>query len=737
MRFQLSAITISFALIFGISAELFAQQAVTQTRPKIGLVLSGGGAKGASHVGVIKVLEELGVPIDYIAGTSMGAIVGGLYASGMTANELEAAIRSIDWIDIFNDKPLREDRDFRRKLDDEGFLVRYKLGFKDGQIQFPLSAIDGAKLHLVLRRLAKRAVGIENFDRLPIPFRAVAADIQNGNPVVLGGGDLVSAMRASMAVSGIFPPVEIDGRLLVDGGLANNVPMDVARQMGADILIVVGFPEQLKQRKDLNSGVSIVLQSIDLLIAQNSRLQLKSLRSGDVYIEPILGDIGAGSFERAGDAIPIGDKAARAVATRLLPLTRKRDGSRIAAARPEAPQSDAIKVNFIRINNKSRLSDEIIRSRLRVKPGDELDFDQIERDIANIYGLDYFESVEYQIVVEGEKTGIEVTAKERTQGLDSIRLGLNLESDFEGDNAFNLSVRYQKEGINELGGELILQAIAGEKLGVLLGFLQPLDPATRYFVSPSFEYLARDVTTFANGSPEAEFRVKTAIFNMIAARQLGNWGAISVGVEKGWGNSDVEVGTPAQRDDNFDIGAYFTRFNYDTFDNLNFPNRGTKSLIEFKRSTRLLGADDSFNAVRGTAATAYTWNSSTVLGSVSTGITFDGTAPIQSLFTLGGIFNLSGFQADELSGQDFALSRLVYYRNIGARPGSFGVPVYLGGSLEAGNVWQDRSDMKLSDLILAGSLFLGLDTPLGPLYLAYGRAEGGNDSAYLFLGQTF
>lgn len=737
MKFQISAITIGFALIFWFSAESAAQQAAPQTRPKVGLVLSGGGAKGASHVGVIKVLEELGVPIDYIAGTSMGAIVGGLYASGMTATELEAAIRSIDWIDIFNDKPRREDRDYRRKLDDEGFLIRYKLGFKDGQIQFPLSAIDGEKLHLVLTKLAKRAVGINNFDRLPIPFRAVAADIQNGDPVVLGAGDLVSAMRASMAVSGIFPPVEIDGRLLVDGGLANNVPMDVARQMGADILIVVGFPEQLKQRKELNSGVSIVLQSIDLLVAQNSRLQLKSLRSGDIYIEPVLGDLGAGSFERAGEAIPIGDKAARAVAARLLPLAREPDGSRVAVARPAAPQSDAIKVNFIRINNKSRLSDDIIRSRLSVKPGDVLDFDQIERDIASVYGLDYFESVEYQIVMEGEKTGIVVTAKEKTQGLDSIRFGLNLESNFEGDSDFNLSVRYQREAINELGGELIVQAIAGEQIGVLLGLLQPLDPATRYFISPFFQYLERNVNVFANDSQESEFRVRTAIFNMIATRQLENWGAVSVGVEKGWGDSDVRVGTPVQREDNFDIGAFFTRFNYDTFDNLNFPNQGTKGVVEFKRSTRLLGADDEFNAVKATAQTAYTWDSNTLLGGLATGVTFDGDAPIQNLFTLGGLFNLSGYQIDELTGQDFGVGRLIYYRNIGARPGSFGVPVYLGASLEAGNIWQSRSDMKFDDLILAGSLFIGLDTPLGPLYLAYGHAEGGKNAGYLFLGQTF
>ena len=185
------------------------------------------------------------------------------------------------------------------------------------------------------------------------------------------------------------------------------------------------------------------------------------------------------------------------------------------------------------------------------------------------------------------------------------------------------------------------------------------------------------------------------------------------------------------------IGAFLARFNYDTFDNLNFPNRGTKAFAEFKRSIGALGADDTFNAVTAEVGNARTWDKNTILVGASTGITFNGTAPTQSLFLLGGFSNLSGFETDELSGQDFALGRVVYYRNIGARPGSFGVPVYLGASLEAGNVWQDRSDMAFSDLLVAGSLFLGLDTPLGPIYLAYGQAEGGRNSAYLFLGQLF
>jgi NTE family protein len=227
------------------------------------------------------------------------------------------------------------------------------------------------------------------------------------------------------------------------------------------------------------------------------------------------------------------------------------------------------------------------------------------------------------------------------------------------------------------------------------------------------------------------------VLEFIASRQLATWGAVSLGINSGWGWRDLDTGTAAPQDDDFDIGEIFARINYDTFDNLNFPNAGTRSNLEIRRSDGTFGGDEDFYSGSGRLTTAKTWNKNTVLGSVEAGVTFDGTAPTQNLFPLGGLFNLSGFLADELTGQDFAIGRLVVYRNIGARPGSFGVPVYVGGSLEAGNVWQDTDDMAIDDVIVAGSVFVGLDTPLGPFYLAYGHAEGGNSSAYMFLGQTF
>ena len=250
-------VALAWPLIFFAPAIGAADQPEETARPRIGLVLGGGGARGAAHVGVLKVLEELRIPVDYIAGTSMGSIVGGLYASGMSPQEIEREILAMDWDDLFKDYPSRADRSFRRKRDDDNYAFKARAGFNRGSIQIPLAYIRGQKFDLVLNSLSLGVVDVSDFDRLPIPYRAVAADLETGKEVVLASGSLAQAIRASMAVPAAFDPVEIDGRLLVDGGIANNVPVSVARGMGAEVFIVVDVGSGLFKREDITSALSI------------------------------------------------------------------------------------------------------------------------------------------------------------------------------------------------------------------------------------------------------------------------------------------------------------------------------------------------------------------------------------------------------------------------------------------------------------------------------------------------
>src|ERR1700720_3048743 len=290
-------------------------------RPRICVVLSGGGARGIAHIGVLKVLEDLKIPIDCIAGTSMGAIVGGLYASGMTAFDIDATMRSLDWQEAFRDAPPRRDLAFRRKQDDRNFLVRLPLGLKHGQILLPKGFIQGQKLQETLRQLTLPFSNSTDFDLLPTPFRAVATDLETGNAVLMEKGDLAIAMRASMSAPGVFAPVELNGRLLVDGGLAENLPINVARAMHADILIVsdVSFP--LQPRAVLDSALSISNQMLAILVRKDSDRQRASLTAQDVLIEPALGPASSTDFTAVNSTVAAGENAARAMLARFDPLS--------------------------------------------------------------------------------------------------------------------------------------------------------------------------------------------------------------------------------------------------------------------------------------------------------------------------------------------------------------------------------------------------------------------------------
>ncbi|MGH8721633.1 MAG: patatin-like phospholipase family protein, partial [Burkholderiales bacterium] len=298
-----------------------ADEGVDAPRPRIGLVLSGGGARGLAHVGVLKALEELRIPVDAIAGTSMGAVVGGLYASGMTASEIDELMRGLDWSAAFRDRPARNTLNFRRKQDDREFLVRFPLGISGGDFRVPRGLIQGQRLTQLLRLETLPVAAVEDFDELPTPFRAVAADLETGARIVLASGDLTSAMRASMSAPGVFAPVEIDGRLLVDGGIVENLPVDVAKSMGVDIVIAVDVGFQPVGRKELTSALAVSNQAITIMMLRETGRQRSLLTGNDLLIAPAMPDLQSTDFAAAERTIGLGLAATRASAERLAQLS--------------------------------------------------------------------------------------------------------------------------------------------------------------------------------------------------------------------------------------------------------------------------------------------------------------------------------------------------------------------------------------------------------------------------------
>jgi NTE family protein len=704
-----------------------------EERPKVGLVLSGGGARGIAHIGVLKVLEENNIPIDYIAGTSMGSIIGGLYASGMSVAEIEATVNRIDWDQVFIDSIPRKERSFRRKRDDDIALVKAKPGFSDGKLKLPQGIVQGERIALLLQELMLPVATVKDFDKLSIPFRAVASDIVTGKPVVLGSGNLAQSIRASMSVPAAMAPVEIEGKLLVDGGIASNLPATIVREVGADVLIVVDISTPLATREELDSVLTITVQLTGLLTQRGTQAQIRTLTPEDILMVPELGDITSGNFNRGKEAIDIGVQAASAKLTvlRSLALSDEAYAAHVAA-RPK-PNKELPIIDFVRLDNQSRLGDEVLKARLTIKTGQPLDLDQVKEDVRRIYGLELFQIVVWELVEENDQTGLIMHIKERSWGPNYLQFGLETEGDLDGDNQTNLSIVYLGTAMNKLGGEWRTIAKLGQEAGVLAEWYQPLDVESRYFVHPRVLVERENVNLVQNDDVLAEFRLKRRGVELAAGREFGAWGEFRLGWRRFTGDSEVRVGDPTLPTIDFDTGQGFLRLSIDELDNFNFPRSGSFGNLEWRLSRDTLGDDTDYDQVLLEMFVAKSWGRDTLMGGLSYLTTPDDNAPIEGLFQAGGFLRLSGLQSDELSGQHYAQLTGIYQRRLF----NFNLmPTYVGASLEVGNVWQNKDDISFDDTITAGSVYLGQDTFLGPVYFAYGKAEGGKDSFYVFIGST-
>lgn len=705
-------------------------------RPRIGLVLSGGGALGATHIGVLKVLEELRVPVDIITGTSMGSIVGGLYALGLNAKELESLVATIDWADAFTDRPPRGDRSFRRKQEDYGFLLDLKVGIKDGGLQLPPGLIQGQKLTLMLRALTLRARDVTNFDDLPIRYRAVAADLETGRAVVLDRGNLATAMRASMSVPGVFPPVEVDGRMLVDGGVANNLPVDVARALGAEVLIVVDIPTVLKKRDELRSTVGVVGQMLSVLIQQNSLPQLASLGPKDILIQPNLGTMSSGDFGRIMDAVVPGEAAARKVAGKLGALALDPTAYVAAKAAKGRETVEAPVIDFIEIDNRTTLADARIRNMIRQEVGEPLDVAQVEKDFTRLYGLGDFEQVDYALVKRGGKTGMVVTATEKAWAKDYLRAGLALEHDLSGGGEYSIGAGFTLTALNSLGAEWRNELAFGTRQRVFSEFYQPLQPEPGFFVAPNVEYSRQSIRTQNGNGPDTEYQVTIYDAKFFVGREIGSIGEVRLGYRIGYGDLDRKTGGGIPGFD-FGIGQVVGRFVADTLDDLGFPTEGHLAVINLAMSDEAIGADEDYTRFDATVNQVFSVGQNTFIAGVQGGTALSGDLPLYDQLTVGGPFKLSGYPRGSLPSQNQILGRLIYMRSLSQRsPLAFDLPLYLGVSVEAALV-DDSDGETLGRRAFGGSLFGAANTPLGPLYLGFGLGDGGRKATFLQFGKLF
>lgn len=703
-------------------------------RPRICLVLGGGGARGGAHVGVLEVLEKLRIPIDCVVGTSMGSIVGGLYASGMNADEIAQQMREMDWKDLFQDKPPRADLSFRRKTDDYTYAFGFKPGFNDFKIQFAPALIRGQKFDLALNHLLLPVIDVKDFNKLPIPYRAVATDIETGKPVVLDSGNLSRSIHASMAVPAVFDPVDIDGRLLIDGGISDNVPVNVARAMGADVVIVVDVGSGLFNREQIKGVGSITAQLANYLFTLNTEQQLKALGPQDVLIRPPLGDFGGGDFAHVTDTFDIGMQGALAESDQLKRYSLSlEEYARYRAQHAPPPRSVPV-IDAVRIENHSKVGDKLIADRISAKPGQPLDVDQLDQDIGQIYGLDIFQSVRYDLQRENDQDVLVISDYDKSWGPGYLQFGLSSSNNFKGNSTFKAGVLYTRTELNELNGEWRLGLQLGDQPAIVTEFYQPLDPLGRYFASSKLGYGKTNENIFDdNGDLVSQNQVDTYQLELATGREFGTWGQGRIGYRRESGDSTVTIGTPAPSTP-VNNGEVFIGLQDDKLDNANFPTSGHYGTLELRFERGKLGSDSDYDQAVAGYAQPFTWGPNTLIARVSGFSTTDGTAPLDTQVNLGGFLRLSGLQENQLSGQYAGLVSLVYMRRVNDIRL---FQAYAGASLERGNVWQHSTDISFGNTITGGSVFLGVDTPIGPLYFAYGQSNNGEHSFYIYLGPRF
>lgn len=708
-----------------------------QPRPRIGLVLSGGGARGAAHIGVLKVLEELRVPIDCIAGTSMGSIVGGAYASGMTVEQMERAIGAINSAGLFREQPPRAEQLMRRKLDDRENFIGPEFGLTLDGLGLPKGAVSGVALEAVLRNLSSRARGERSFDELPIPYRAVATDIESGKMVVLSRGDLAASMRASMSVPGAIAPAEINGRLLVDGGLVRNLPIDIARDLCADIVIAVNLGTPLLRRGQITSAFSVTAQMLNILTEQNVQSSLASLRPEDILIAPELGDFSAGDFDNLKQTVPIGEKAARRMTERLVALAL--DPASYAAryeARTGERQRSSTALTEIRFEGLSRVNDRVLADMMNTRVGEPIDQTTLDRDLRLMFGRGDFERVDYRVDDDAGRRTLVIRPVEKEHGPNYARFGLTLSTDLYGDAWFNLSASARKTWINALGGEWRVDAQLGRFSLIATEFNQPLTTAQDFFVSPRVDFDRRIFDVYNGDDRRARFSVKSARAGVDVGSLLGKYGDVRVGVYRGHLEYELDTGpellVPTRL--SFPQGGWRLKARADQLDSLSFPRRGFAGQLEVLGSRTSMAAFDSytkwdFNWLSAFSLSRHTLSAGLRLAGVLGGSPLPDYDPIIH----GGFLQQSGFRYGQLLGDRLNFGRLVYQYQL-ADAGIFD-GAYLGSSFELGKIGNRFVADQPSGWLKSMSLFVAVDSPLGPLYLGIGRSATGQSNAYLLLGR--
>ena len=708
-------------------------EAAPSTRPKIGLVLSGGGARGLAHIGVLRVLREQRIPIDLIASTSMGAIVGGAYAAGLSPDEMQGTVLELNWDDVFAGRPPRAELHWRRKEDDSKNLSKFEFGLGRDGLSLPSGALGAHELEQFLRRLTASVQDVNDLRRLPIPFVAMATDLESGAAVELNDVPLSQAMRASMSIPGAFAPVESDGRLLVDGGLVANLPVQAARRMGADILIAVNVGTPRAPRRELGTAFGVAQQMIRILTEQNVEAAKHELRATDVLIEPDFGNLTLVDFSKAAQIIALGERAARDALARLRPLAVEPQAYAAFEKRRTARVSNEVQVRVARVQVEglTRTHPDTVSAQIDLPSDRYVGAEEIRAAVRNVNAEVKFERVDYRFETIGVDRVLIVQPIEKSWGPHTLRLGGLASSDFRDEHTFNLLAAHTLTDVNTWGAEWRNELQLGNTTRLMTDLYQPLGAGSRWFMLPRVELRRTSADAFDGDNVIGRLQLSETAASLLLGYTLPRWGYIGMGRTQGQLRVETLIGPAPRPVVHVSTNRWNARASIDRLDSYTFPKHGYSLGVEFNKFDR----DDAQGSASRQSGLGLlsAWTSgrySVLLNTYAVRATGDGGGG-----QLGGFLGLSGSPRGRFSGARTVFGSLIAYRELSDLIGEMPAPTYVGASLETGNSVSAGDSLAWRQLRRAGSIFVAADTLIGPIYLAYGHTAGGGSALYLFWGR--
>ena len=688
-------------------------------RPRIGLVLAGGGAKGGAHVGVLKVLEELHVPIDCIAGTSMGALVGGGYASGQSAVEIEKFINGIAWEKVVGGAGRRALEPIEQKRLATEANTSLQLGFRDGAVITPSGLANSSAIDDLLRSYVARSRLVASFDKLPIPYRAVATDMITGDMVVLDHGDLANAMRASMAIPGAFSPVVGEGYILSDGGMVRNIPVDVARNTCADIVIVVNLVEPPPTAEKLAQATQLLSRSMDVMFEVNEKIQLNSLTERDIRIDVPMGDISTADFDRVPDTIPLGEAAALKVADRLAALAVGDVEYTAWRQKVNTSQEFETKVADVRIEGLDHVNPEYLKTIATIRPGDNANINNISEDAGRMSALRDLESVGYRLEGDPNAATLVWLPQEVSIGSNVVRPSMGLFADGGGDLKFVLGVQHVRTWLNDRGGQWRNNLQLGYESMLSTSLYQPFDVPQRFFVEPGL-FGGRSVEdVYSDGDNIAVYHFVDYGGRVDLGWNISRSAQLRVGYGAVKREINLQTGTPLLPEGDFTDAGLMISARYDSRDAPSFATKGIAAAVEYRMADDSLGADRNWERVEAGFRTALPFGKNVMWLSLAGGADLGNDLPADRAFSLGGPRTLPAFSYDELRAREYWLAQASFLWKLVDLVPVKNQAIYGGFGMQAAGLYE-RVDLVADDEIYGLSAYLAGPTKFGTFTLGSG-----------------